>query len=488
MMKKMLPAVLGALTLCSCVLSPRDDQQVTSTSQTVSMNGYTITAGDTISIRAATSPSGPYVEIATTVASNSPITLVDGQSYYAFSVSFTVPSQYWTGDACLGQETFLRARSVGLGIDLRTYEQLAADGQSVPDCFTDYLDSSGSSLAAILYCDSPDSPNLRLHTAGAGAPFGHVGDVTIANAADLDAWVCLENLTGDLTVPDSTLDDIVLPVLGSVTGDVTLTYTRPGLGYFESTRTMSFPMLTNIGGTLTIDSPAPIASQVINLDAGLDALNTLGGDLIVDVDTFNCDLDGLGTLGHIPGNLELVTGNGDTSLFGFLTGLVSIGGDALVDIGHSSYAVLPSVVSIGGDLEHIDGNFVAPGFGSAGYLALETIGGDFTLAFTDPNGPPTSQVFDALTSVGGTMTYEDVGPGGRDALYVGDTLLEVHGLVVTDNAALAAMGGANLSVLGSGPITITNNANLCTSSVNSFVAAQGGWTGVLTASGNDDGC
>lgn len=482
-------ALVSVLLLSTaCVLNPRNGTELSSPSSTVSVSGYTIVPNDTISIRASASSGGTYTEITTTVSSGSPITLSDGQSYYAYSASFVVPSDYWTGDACNGAETFVRVHSTGSGYTLRTFDDLGADGQSVPDCFVDAFDATGSSIAAILSCDSPSAPTLHLTSAGAGTPFAHVGDVTIANAADITAWTCLETLDGNLTVPDSALTEVVLPVLSSVTGDVSITYPRPGLGYYENTRTTQLPALTTIGGTLAIDSPAPIASQVVTMNAGLGALTSVGDDVVVDIDTFNVSMSGLNALTTVSGDVEVITGNGDTAMYSFLGAVTSIGGSLYVDIGHSSYGVFNNLLTVGGDFAHVDGNIFPPTMGPAGYAQLVTVGGDFTFANTDVNGPGVDTMFPDLTSVGGTLTYDSIGPGSRDALYLGDTILEVEGITVTDNFALDSMGGSNIVVLNDGPITVTDNANLCTSTVNAFVAAQTGWGGVLTASGNDDGC
>ncbi len=482
-------ALVFVLLLSSaCVLNPRNGTELASSSSTVSVSGYTIVANDTISIRASASSGGPYTQIATTVSSGSPITLSDGQSYYAYSASFVVPSEYWTGDACNGAETFVRVHSTGSGYTLRTFDDLGADGQSVPDCFVDAFDDTGSSIVAILSCDSPTAPTLHLTSAGAGTPFSHVGDVTISSAADITTWTCLESLDGNLSVPDSTLTEVILPVLASVTGDVSITYPRPGLYYLEYTRTTELPALTTIGGTLSIDSPAPIPSQVITLDAGLDALTSVGDDVVVDIDTFNASMTGLDALTTVTGDVEVITGTGDTSMYSFLGSVTSIGGSLYVDIGHSSYGVFNDLLIVGGDFAHVDGNIFPPTLGPAGYAQLTTVGGDFTFANTEVNGPGTDTMFPDLASVGGTLTYESIGPGSRDAIYLGDTVLEVEGITVTDNFALDAIGGSNIVVLDDGPITVTDNPNLCTSTVNAFVAAQTGWGGVLTASGNDDGC
>ena len=55
--------------MCACISAPYNDTQINSAQQSISLSGYSLVMGDTVSLRASTSPSGPFVEFATATAS-----------------------------------------------------------------------------------------------------------------------------------------------------------------------------------------------------------------------------------------------------------------------------------------------------------------------------------------------------------------------------------------------------------------------------------
>ena len=272
----------------------------------------------------------------------------------------------------------------------------------------------------------------------------------------------------------------------SVTGDVDLAYTRPGLQFNESTRPVHMPALTTIGGHLNISSPAAIPNQVIFMDVGLDALSSIGGDLTISVQTSNVSLSGMGALATVPGNLSIVTGQGDTTMWSFMNGLLTVNGDVTMDIGFTATGVLASVTFIGGHLNHLDGNILATGSASDGYASLVSVGGDLTYTNAQVIGGPGHFLFASLMSVGGTLTYDDI--SSKDSVLFGAPGLQVNGLTVSNSPALTSMGADNITVINNGPITITGNSNLCSTTVDAWLLGQVGWAGVPTISGNDDGC
>ena len=472
--------------MCACISAPYNDTQINSAQQSISLSGYSLVMGDTVSLRASTSPSGPFVEFATATASGPSFTMQDGTTLYGFSISAVIPTERWSGDLCAGRQTYVRAYSQD-GYALPSLDEVAPDGQSPVACISDRIQAGDSTVVAILACDSPDSPNVRLFTAAKRGPTQHVGDVTIADAADQDQWACLQSLTGNLSVPDSSLAVVELPQLTSVTGDVSLVYSRPGIDTEEDTREIHAPVLADITGSLTIASPFPPAnSQLVSMNVGLNALTTVGGDLAIDVDASNVTLQGLDGLISVPGHFTLVTGQGDTTMWSFLQSLSSVVGDLHVDIGNTSLGVLPALVSVGGDFEHIDGDILITDNVSDGYHSLASVGGDMTFSGTQVNGPGTFGVFNSLATVGGVLTYSQVTP--FDSIDLGVPGLLVGGLTVTDNSALTLFGGGNITVVNDGPVTVTNNASLCAASVDAFAASLAGWNGVLTNSGNTGAC
>jgi len=379
----------------------------------------------------------------------------------------------------------LKVRTSG-NYDLPTIDETSPNGKPFLNCLNDEMEDNGrSAISAILFCDSPNSPVTDVSVPAVGAPFDHVGSVTIANAVQAEQWVCLRHLTGDLNVPSSSLEHIDLPVLESVSGDANLVYDRPGLSYFEETRRISAPLFNTVGGDLNLSSPAATPNQVIQYRIGLDALTSVGGTVDVSAQAFNTDLYGLSNLVSIPGDLSIVTGSGDTFMYGFLSDLTAVTGDVFVDIGHSSGGVLRALQTVGGDFEHVDGNIIITG--SPSYGDLVSVGGNLTFANTAPNGPSNVQLFPSLTSVGATLTYENIG-SGRSEILLGAPMLTVGALTVTNNPALTTMGAANIDVVGSGLILVTNNANLCDSSISAWMGGQMNWTGPSSVSGNDAGC
>lgn len=481
---RLLAAALLAWTP-ACMYGPLDDTDLPSTQSSVTVKGMALSAGELITISASPTASGPYTDITTTTAGNQAYTASDGTQFYAFSVNVVVPDEAWAGNDCEGSTTYLRATAAA-GYSLPTFDATAPNGKPWLTCLVDEINGGRSSLSSILFCDSPDSGRVRLTVPGAGVPYDHTGDLTLTTAADASSWVCLRNLDGDLTVA-SGLEAIHLPVLESVSGDVSLSYDRPaGPGYYQDTRAIEFPALTTIGGSLSADSPAPAPSQIIQYRLGLEAVSSLGGNLSITADAFNTDVYGLGNLTSVPGDLTFETGSGDTFMQGALETLTSVGGDLYVATGHSSGGVFPALQTVTGSFSHVDGNFYVLGSPTDGYASLSSVGGDFLLTGTTPNGPSTETIMPNLATVGGTFSYGSVGAWSTIAL--GAVSLSVGSFEVSGNSALTAIGASNITVGLTGSIVVNGNPNLCTSTVAAWISAQVGFTGSTTVSNNDTGC
>jgi hypothetical protein len=93
--------------------------------------------------------------------------------------------------------------------------------------------------------------------------------------------------------------------------------------------------------------------------------------------------------------------------------------------------------------------------------------------------------FPKLASVGGELFVTAV---EKPDLRLGNPAgLGVGALRVQSNPSLTTLNAAHLTVLGSGAIDISNNTNLCTSLVTSWLSSLVGWTGTSVVAGNQ-GC
>ena len=487
-----LPPALLFLSAAACVSGPFNNTTLSGTGEAVKFQGYTFTPGGTVEIQASTSPSGPFSTIATAVAQTNPYTYPDGFKVYYFTTTSAVPFPNWQGDDCVGRQTYIRVMTTS-GVNLPTLDETAPNGKPVFTCIQDEVNNGVPTVTAIFKCDSPESPVLRLNTqANTTKPTQHTGNITIATAADEDQWACLEQLNGNLTIPKLGPDDVTLNYLTQVTGDVTVTYDRfvvPSSGGVEGSYELHAPALQTIGGDFVATSPLigpPGPQSAVIL--GLDGLQTLQGDLRVQVDTFNMQLTGMAGLTVVGGDLVVDGGGGDATMSGFLPALTDVNGDVELTVGNNLFGLLPTLQRIGGDLRHLDGNIFATGSTQDGYAGLIEVTGDLQLENAMVFGPPGSfSVLQSLTLVGGELTYRQV--GNPNALRIGATGgLSVGSLRVEGNFSLQQFGATNMSVAPSGPITVINNPNLCTSTINAFTAGQPGWTGTLTQTGNNTGC
>jgi len=108
------------------------------------------------------------------------------------------------------------------------------------------------------------------------SPVVCAGDVTITNSAEMDAFVArgCTSVTGTLSIADTDLTSVSLPVLTTVGGYVSVSYN-------SALATFSLPALTAVGGDLEVGSNALLTSF------GLPVLTTVGGRLFA---SFNAAL------------------------------------------------------------------------------------------------------------------------------------------------------------------------------------------------------
>lgn len=476
------------LSTTACVLSPYNGDGY-APGQAIDVSGYWHQPNSDLFVEASPTRYGTYATVGEARTGSSAVVLDDGTEWYHYSVSVVVPPELWTGDACTGKETFIRVRGLG-NVILWTFDQVAPDGKDPVDCMIEARERLGDTFQAAAACAAKEKLAARVEVPGSGAPFDHVGDVTIATQADQAQWVCLRSLEGTLSVPDSSLPLVELPVLESVSGNVELAYSRPGLKSTEKARRIWMPALTTIEGHLDLDSPAALPNQRVTVDLGLNGLEQLEGDLGVDIPAFNVHLKGLSSLPQVGGNFSLTTGTGDTLMAGTLPNLAIVDGDAVIDLGLSTtLGVLPALQSVGGNFTHIDGGmYFQVSTSVVSYPQLTEVGGNFEVINVDSRDLPHEAMFKSLQSVGGTLRYEDIGPATRSAIAIGGSKLEVGGLVVEGNSALSMVGAEQFKVMGSGPIEFTTNPNLCTSSIQSFLTGQTQWTGGPAVLSGNAGC
>ncbi|MEM6990350.1 MAG: hypothetical protein AAF721_07635 [Myxococcota bacterium] len=472
-----LAPTLSCLALSTaCVVQPLNGDVIADAAAPVTFSGYWTQGNNPMEIQSAPSSSGPWTTFAnaTSDAVGFPI---DGIMLHGWSVSAVIPG--WTPSGC-GQEVYVRASG---GV----FSALTFDGPGAgapvtgSQCLSDELGAGTDIVNAAITCASPDSPVM--HLTEAAGPSTHVGDVVITTQAEADALACTTEIDGSLTIADSAELSIALPDLQSVTGDVTLVFSRDpaSLSTNPIVRTIDAPQLDTIAGSLAVSYPG-IGGDLVDLDIGLPALTTLGADLSIDLTTFNADMGGLTALATIPGDLSIISTGSDYTHGGLLGALVDVGGNVTFETSNTTTGLLDDLTQVGGTIS-ITGAFFPPG--APNLTELLTVGGDLQLASMDLiTVVGFDNQFPLLTDVGGDL---DIEQGGLDDLLVGDPLgITVGGVRLHDNGSLSGLNAPNVTVSTSGPITITDNGNLGDCNAQAFVDDQAalGWAGVATVSGN----
>ncbi len=469
-------ALIGALMLLptassGCLVTPSNGEVHANRLAPVAFTGYAQAPNATVQIHAAPTASGPFTSIATTQAVSAPSEFWGGAVLYAFEEDVFVPFGLWRDAGCFEDEVFVRA--YGNGTALPTYDHPSIAAEHPGACFLREEAAGTSFYDALFICASPDSPVARIITP-ANNTTTHVGDVVIDDAADLAALGCVSTIDGDLTIAGPFALDVALEALATVTGDLHIEYPRDASGH---ARAADLPRLATVGGSVTLVSPAAVNTNTAIVAFGLDALAAIGGDLLITVDGAGVDWSGLGALGTIPGALVIDGVDGDTDP-GVLANLTSVAGDATIDL-HTTVRAgfLARLESVGGSLDIVGGHFV-PGT----FADLTAVGGDFIVRADVQLIHPNQRVYPSLTHVGGRLELEHVAANG--ALDFGAHLASVGAFTLHD-AGVTTLGVTSIRVRGAGAIVITDNAALCTSEAQAFVASQSRWFGTATIRGND---
>lgn len=144
---------LAALNLSACMFSPTEDQQVSSTAESVQFMGYDRAGDREILIEAFDPATRSYERIATTRTSTQSQAF-EGLDWYQFDTQRQVPPAYWVEGGKGG--SFARVRA------------MRANGEEIHSIKRNWLDCYNASGRSIVYfltrCLGADSPNAYLYT------------------------------------------------------------------------------------------------------------------------------------------------------------------------------------------------------------------------------------------------------------------------------------------------------------------------------------
>jgi hypothetical protein len=466
----------------ACVGAPANDAPLASTRSAVSFSGYDLSPSSDVRLEVASQKSGPFVQFATTKTSEQAVTLQDGTKLYAWKTSSVVPQ--WR-PACGGSETYVRARSQS-GYYLFTYEGEGPGGEpSGVACVLQKLSDGESTFSALASCASADSPVIRLTAPNGGLPTTHVGDVTVTTQAQADAYACIQQITGSLTIGQSSELSIALPALQQVSGDLTLAWVRDPLGtnFLPQVRSIDLSALHSVGGDL-VGTYHGVAADYISFDMRLEALTTVGGDISLELlNTTNGDLQGFDSMLSHGGAITVLGGSGDAAWYSLFPNLDHVTGDVHVRTGHSTYGIMRKLTGVAGDL-WIEGALLHTEGVTGSFPLLQTVTGDLSL--TDIGTAGGNPIMKVLASVGGALSISDSGVNLSTLALGAPAGVQLHGLALQDNTSLATWSNASWHVVGSGAISIVGNPSLPACAAEDFVEAQqsAGWTGTPTLSGN----
>jgi len=445
--------VVASTWLPGCVDSSTD-RRVESTDEIVSISGLAWDHRGAIDLYGAPTPEGPFYRFATTFPSDMPIDPEAELALYPWSFTGVLEGR-WAGNLCDGYEYYVRAQT-------RRGERLCVN-----------------SFAELRSCDGENTDLIRFYTDPNPGPAVHHGDLVIDSSEVARQWSCVERVEGDLDVPDS---DVVVTLsrLTTVSGNLALAYTRVSEEY---TRVVDAPALRMLGGDLTITAPLAYPASRAHLAASnfvFESLSEVGGDIriLLGGTVENTWLRGFSSLTEMDGSLTIVAGRDDTTL-GFNN--LRRSGPVHLDLGYNYQGGLDNLETVHGDFTLVSGNLDLPGF----FTGLRTVEGDFSLSGARFSGRfENVPAFEHLERVAGTLTYRD--NRGHPSLRVGGPLLRVGGLDVADNRDLVMVGGEHVRVDPTGDISFSNNVNLCTSAVDTFMMGLPGWIGSGSNTGNAD--
>jgi len=468
------PLFLILLITTGCLYSPANESVVPTKETPIDFEGWAA-ANSSIHMVAAGDPAETFEEFASFATDASG----------GFFGTEVVPLAYWRPmcDDVGGWETFLRADNAEGSGSLGSFDDASITGVDGQDCIADYI-AEGNWTGAFFNCVSPDSPHVRIYASAGGTGASSIdGDVLIDSPADADALACVQIIYGSLTIDDGVVENLTLPSLQEVTGNVSIVYERSG-GVFPDVESVELPVLHTIGGDLDVLSPNPPGeSQNISLDFGMPALANIGGDVGIEVDSFNCTVRGLEALTHLPGSLVYDSCSADGQASSLVPGLLSIGGNLDVTFGSSTQQhFFNSIQTIAGDATIRNGGWTPNGDGTGSMFgSLTTVIGELHVIDVSIFPFPTPRAFDVLASVG--LLDWDSG-GTMEA--IGAPAVALGGLRLNDNGWLTDVSTlmSKYTIDPNAQITISNNVNLPECSAWAWVDGLPGHVGPVDIFGN----
>lgn len=477
-------STLAALAISAatqaCLLTPNQGDVLCGANQSVTFSGYSNAPNQTVYLQAAPSRSGPFVTVATTVTSATPLNYAS-TNIYSFSKSAVI-TQWSSNDATL--KTYVRAMIYPTGSPqspayLNTFDKQPPAGNNAAHCINTRVNAGDTLSQAVDYCNSNDSPIAELSAPAVTTcpcnPMTYTGDLTIATANEAANYKCLTSLTGNLTVTESAPETVGFPSLTSISGNATLHYERPTTIPNEPfhTRVIDLPALTSIGGNVALTGRT--SESVSGTPGGLHAVTSVGGDIRITVYGTNPNV--FAGLQHLDGDLLIEGWNGAASNLDIggsatLANLHTVGGNVHVRGFYACNNMLNGIQAIDGNLT-VEAVRLYP---SVSFNAVQTVGGNLHFIAMKQFGPPWS----SLQTVGGELgVFNHATTTNLSILPVSN--FDAGGLRVENNATLTGLG-VNVQ-LGAGDIHIHNNPALSQCTVNNFVSAQtaGGFTGDVYA-------
>jgi hypothetical protein len=487
---KMLRYLLLTLALGGCMTGPANGDNLASADTPVDFIGYTTVQGGIVVVEAGPSTNGPFSAITYTTADRSATTTTtDGWTLYAWRAQgVPIPAGYW-GIEGTNRVTYVRSYSV-LSNNQPFYHYTFDNAATSPrhenwmGCMAREWEQKKQPLqTAVNICKSSNSPLARITTpcVGIDCPCTSYntlqGDWTVASQQDVLAHLCINHVTGNLTI--SPMTSVTIPHLARVDGNVTLPYSP--VGSTNQLPNISAPALTNIGGALQIHiNQFPTGGM---LQLGLDQLSQVAGGVNIQAMTQTVAISGLPALTTAPSVSMQFDGN--VQIGGLLPNLATVTGDVTVSNSIGLHGLLGGLQSVHGNLSiAYRGGAMLPA-DDIGLGHLATVGGTLHLENTPWAGwSGQAPAFRMLTSVAGSL---EVLGTSLTTLDLGASRLAVGSLYVEDNTQLTAMMPTRIAVGGAGDIQIVNNPVLPQCQAQNFITAQtnAGWTGTPFTDGND---
>jgi hypothetical protein len=254
-----------------------------------------------------------------------------------------------------------------------------------------------------------------------------LGDVVVANEADLAALAGVRAVQGSLRIEGTSLGAVDLPELVAVGGDLMVWEN-------DALVTLSLPALQHVAGSVSLYDDGALTSL-----QGLAELRTVGGDLSVNRMDGLVSLQGLESLRRVGGKLYVFHDVALASLQG-LDNLELVGGAVqLWELYALTDATLPALHTAGGRLDLFENDALV----SVSMPLLERLGG-YEVHHCD--ALPDAGSFPSLSSTGDVTLQYDEALASLDGLSM---LTRVELVTLKAMPALSSLQGlASLSSAG----------------------------------------